>query len=374
MYLSKKSAVRYFTDSASKSVFKLSWDSAGSDTYSGHLHLIRDGKIESFDFQSSGWDIDLSIPLDAANLMEKVLRESHGDRSETILAEIVKSQARSLDIMDVLKGITKVVDYGAASGLEITYKGKQFRLRPKPDEFLSPKPFQIWLLSEFGDYFYVPDKSELWVTFMTVISRLAEKVSAFSDDLAPPVLDELIRSIQRNDIKDQFDEDSFIDLEKSGIRHFFLIEDALFVHHKIYEDIMEQYELTRRKMRQFFEPYFIEQNTKQIHQFGQHPRFWLLNWKKMAADFPELADLLIKDYDRKCSQCHETIKGTLDEQTEFVKQHCELHGLEYPVYKGEEKPELIDAWVKSSLSEFESKYFPTQNEVLKIQIEEGWSA
>ena len=369
VYLGKSGKIRYFTDSASKSVFKLTWDPSGSDTYTGHVVLLREGKKETYDFQSSGWDLDLDIPIDAANWMEKALMPEHGENAAYHLSLLVKSQARSLDVMGVLEGVTNVIDYGAASGLEITYRGKQFRMRPKPDEFLSPKPFQIWLLSEFGDYFYVPEKSEVWVTFMTVVTRLAEKASAFSDDLAPPVLDELIRSIQRNDIKEAFDEDSLIDLEKSGIRHFFLVEDALYVHSRIYADIMEQYELSRRKMRQFFEPYLIIQNTRQVHQFGLHPRFWLLNWKKMSSDFPELADLFVKDYDRKCNQCHETVKGTFDEQDAFIRKHCGLHGIAYPVYSGDNEPELIDAWIKGEFSDFESRYFPTQNETLKVQVE-----
>jgi len=212
----------------------------------------------------------------------------YNERAKRILEE---SETSQVTIDDIIENITLVVNYGPVDGMDILYKGRKFRL--KGDDFLSAKSFKIWLLSEFGENLRIQmgSNSSQWTHFVSVLQKLSEVRPSAQDDLAPPVFQDLIGAIMRNKIFHEWDEEALVDLDKSGIKSFFLIDGVFYLHSKIYNDIMEHHELTRRKMRQYFEPYLVEQNSVVVHQHDLHLRFWKLDWKRMVADFPELGNL-----------------------------------------------------------------------------------
>jgi len=212
----------------------------------------------------------------------------YNERAKRILKE---SETSQVTIDDVIENVTLIANYGPVDGMDILYKGRKFRL--KGDDFLSAKGFKIWLLSEFGENLRVQmgANNSQWTYFVSVLQKLSEIRPSAQDDLAPPVFQDLTGGIMRNKVYHEWEEEALIDLDKSGIKSYFLIDGVFYLHSKIYNDIMEHHELTRRKMRQYFEPYLIEQNSVVVHQHDLFLRFWKLDWKRLSADFPELSSL-----------------------------------------------------------------------------------
>jgi len=248
--------------------------------------IMSDGDITTINGTHGGIEDFLLLSIGGYYMKKGI--PNYNERAKKILEESKTSQ---VTIDDIIENITSVINYGPVDGMDILYKGRKFRL--KGDDFLSAKGFKIWLLSEFGENLRVQmgSNNAQWTYFVSVLQKLSEVRPSAQDDLAPPVFQDLIGSIMRNKVFHEWDEEALVDLDKSGIKSFFLIDGVFYLHSKIYNDIMEHHELTRRKMRQYFEPYLVEQNSVVVHQHDMYLRFWKLDWKRMVADFPELGNL-----------------------------------------------------------------------------------
>ena len=328
---------KIIVDQNTKVIFLLVWRGKWAQ-----IDYILDGKK----FERPEGDISTIAPYSGREWIKEyfifiatsVFRELGITNPETYSKDLYEKSTSSGGIFpeDVLAGITQIMNYGPVEGMDITYKGRNFSL--KGDDFLSAKGFKIWLLSEFGENLIIPISSNdpTWTGLVVTFQKLSTPKPVAQYDLASPVFDDLKLSIRRNKIYTTWDEEAFRNLAKAGVKNYFLIDGVFYIHRKIFQEMIEHHELTRRKMRQYFEPYLIDSKSKLIHRGSEVEGFWCLNWNKLAADLPELQQVMIDqhiqpDFDVRCVTCKATFLFIRDgDKDKFIDDHIAQHALKEP--------------------------------------------
>lgn len=358
---------RTIVDPQTKIVFVMVWKGKWAQ-----IDYIVKGKK----FERPEGDISTIVPRTKRDWIEEyfifiasnVFREVGIENSESYAKDLYENSTSSGVIFpdEIFTGITQIVNYGPVEGMDITYKGRNFSL--KGDDFLSAKGFKIWLLSEFGENLIVPITANEpeWTNLVVVFQKLSIPKPVAQYDLASPVFQDLIMSIKRNKIYTTWDEEALRNLDRAGVKNYFLLDGVFYLHTKIYSEMIEQHELTRRKMRQYFEPYLIMQNSKAVHKGETLARFWWLDWNKMVADLPELGQVVIDqhiqpDFDLRCLTCKAIFTYAKDgDKDKFIDDHITLHTLKEPE-SGEEYAQFL----KDNFETFDVSSATMKKEALK---------
>ncbi len=358
--LKKKNIV----DPTTKAIFLLLWREKWAQ-----IDIVLDGKKES---RTDG-DISTIAPGSRKEWIEEYFLfvasgafRSKGIEDPEKYAKDLYDRSTSSGVIfvdDVLQGISQIINYGPVEGMDITYKGRNFSL--KGDDFLSAKGFKIWLLSEFGENLAIPITANdpEWTGLVVIFQRLAESKPVANYDLASPVFSDLVLSLRRSKIYTEWDEEALKNLDRAGVKHYFLVDGVFYLHTKIYSEMIEAHELTRRKMRQYFEPYLASQGSKVVHIGGMLFRFWTLDWNSMVRDIPELGQIMSEqhispDFDVRCKACGAVfLFASGGDEDKFLDDHTVLHSLAEPD-SGEKYKEFLNA-------NFD---FKTADEIAKVKM------
>ena len=191
-------------------------------------------------------------------------------------------------LMSLLFQFRKMVIYGPAGGADLFMDSYVFRM--KDEDFLTPRNFSIWYATVFLRT--VTIGAGEWKILLDAWLAKATYADSSEDSLSPPVLDDLVSKILKNRVVAKISEDDAINMDRGAATIFWLKDNKhLYVPAKVYGAIMEKYEVSARKMRQYVEQHLVEKSSKHVRIYGYTPRFWVFNWETLVDTYPQLKDV-----------------------------------------------------------------------------------
>jgi len=213
-----------------------------------------------------------------------------------------KINKKHMGPIDIIKKTESVVSYGPATGWAVKVDGQVFRM--DGDDFISPKNFMIWYASTFDSMFECT--KDQWKGIVSVWQSMAIKKNPGQDALAPPVIQDLIKSImEMGVVYDDFVEEQVQNLNNSVMHVYFLKSNMLYVHSSLYKYFKDQNKLTSRKMRQICEPYLIKKHGEteytswRVRVGNTLASFWVFDWNKLLLEEPNLKNVKITKVEQK---------------------------------------------------------------------------
>ena len=197
---------------------------------------------------------------------------------------------------ELLSHFTMAKLYGV-TGMDVYFGDVPFRLRK--EDFRSPKNFQIWAMMEKQWVINLTDLE--WQQLITQFAAPQNAINGNVDPLAPPILDKLINMLESSPPYNDFCQKVADSLDIGGSMGPFVIRDQqVFCPTSIMHQMHREMKISLREIRQLLEPYLVFQESKpqnlktDKNKSGWRTyRFWVLDFQKMLATKPTLADIEI---------------------------------------------------------------------------------
>lgn len=187
----------------------------------------------------------------------------------------------------ILASITKVVDYGLPSGVDLFFGDKVFRI--DKDAYISPKAFLIWYLATMHRIPSIPEG--VWPEFVRACLDIS--VKEMHDPLSPDLIERLIDSIKMGEIHSDFC-DVLAEEAKSNAEGMWFVyrrdEDfSLYVPKHVCTALRKQAQVGPKKAREYWEPFLrpIKEDSKRLgktikEEERPRVRFWVFDMQKLA--------------------------------------------------------------------------------------------
>ena len=261
------------------------------------LYAVANGKFQRVMLFSNGEEViydkfDADDPNNN-DVYEKCVKLGIADVYGAFLVQAIESAG------EILSKVTRVINYGISSGMDIFFGDKVFRL--EKSGYISSEAFIIWYLAELHK---IPRIGKDWLQFVRSLIDMAE--ASNHDPLAPDLIDILLSYMASGEIHTQFCDSvaDYVRAHTDGIWFVYRKEEkwSLYVPSNIMASIRKQANVGSKAARQLWLPYLQDDDYHSIDArmyVGTGPyrkrllkRFWVLSAQKLVEREIEIGNAL----------------------------------------------------------------------------------
>jgi hypothetical protein len=201
-------------------------------------------------------------------------------------------------LVRILHNITRVVDYGVKSGMDVYLGDAVFRLKEK--DYIFPTNFQIWYIATMHRIAII--KEGEWQEFVAQCLRIATPSN--HDPLEPDIVEGLMEMFKESEVHSLFCDVvyEYTVSGSTGTRYFVLDYDEkiVYVPKPITTYLAQREKLSKKRVRQFLLPFLVRPDDMRMYvgiqrRPQQLVRFWGLSLEKIARYDEAAAEHLIKN-------------------------------------------------------------------------------
>ncbi len=210
----------------------------------------------------------------------------------------------------ILQHVSKAVNYGVKSGVDIYIGDDVFRVKEK--DYIASLNFQIWYIATKKRIAAIP-KGE-WSAFVRECLKMSEQQK--HDPLEPDFVEPLFELMRQSEIHSQFC-DTIHEYVRSGSQGIWFVldvdEKSLYVPKSVTTFLLQREKISRKRARQLLAP-FLKSQVDFLMYIGIHAkprlrgRFWVLDFNAIVDYDMDLAEEVVK----KMIKCEEEVNEEVD--------------------------------------------------------------